>query len=201
MSEIVLYGARLSGHAHRVEALLRLLNLPYRMVPIDAVARKSPEFLAINALGQIPVIVDGDLTLSDSNAILVYLAKRYDPARRWLPEDPIGAAQVQRWLSIAAGEIKYGLSTARAIVRWQRDEDLAGAQKLGNRILGFMDSHLTGRAFLAAAHPTIADLSCYAYTARAPEGGISLEPYPAVRGWLARVEGMEGWLEMPRLEG
>lgn len=199
MPDILLYGAPLSGHSHRVEALLRLLQLPYRMIETDAIGRKKPEFLAINPLGQIPAIVDGELALADSAAILVYLAKRYDPDHRWLPDDPIGAARVQRWLAIAAGELKFGPATARAMTRWKREGDIAGARALADRLLHFMEEHLAERTWLAADHPTLAELACYAYIARAPEGGISLQPFRRVRAWLARVEDIPGFLPMPAL--
>ena len=80
--------------------------------------RGSPEFYRLNPLRQIPVLQDGDLTLADSNAILVYLAKRYGAGSGWLPEDPLAAAQVQRWLSIAAGEVRYGPALARMVTQW-----------------------------------------------------------------------------------
>ena len=99
--EMILHGTEFSGHAHRVELLLRMLDLPYRCVATPAAVRATPEFLALNPRGQIPVLQDGDLTLADSNAILVYLAKRYAPGSHWLPEEPVAAARVQRWLSIA----------------------------------------------------------------------------------------------------
>lgn len=197
MSNITLYGAPLSGHAHRVEALLRLLNLRYTYSVVDAETRKGAAFLSLNPLGQIPVLIDDGQVIADSAAILVYLAKRYDDARRWLPEDPVGAANVQRWLALAAGELRFGPATARAIRLWGRPGDLAAAQQVGQRLLQFMDRHLDGRRWLAAKWPTIADLACYAYVARAPEGGISLEPYPHVRAWLARLEEMPELPAMP----
>ncbi len=200
MSEILLYGASLSGHSHRVEALLCMLGLPYRLIETDGVARKQPDFLQVNALGQIPALVDGDVVLADSAAILVYLAKRYDRDGRWLPEDPVGAARVQRWLALAAGELRFGPATARAMLRWNRPGDLDAAQQIAARLFRFMEGHLAGRSWLAAEHPTIADLAFYAYTARAPEGRISLEPYPEVRAWLARVEALPGLPAMPQLQ-
>ena len=201
MSEpaIVLHGTKLSGHAHRVEMLLRMLGVSYVYREADAGVRRTPAFLALNPLGQIPVLEDGRLVLADSNAILVYLAQRYDPERRWLPETPEGAAHVQRWLSIAAGEVSFGPAAARAIALWNMrpDVDPVRAKVLAGRLFEFMDAHLSSRAFLAAAHATIADLACYGYVARAPEGGIGLEPYPAVQAWLGRVEALPGFEAMP----
>ena len=97
---IILHGTELSGHTHRVQLLLRMLGLPYQTQPAPAAVRSSPEFQKLNPLRQIPVLQDGDLTLADSNAILVYLAKRYAPGSQWLPEQPAAAAQVQRRLSV-----------------------------------------------------------------------------------------------------
>ena len=96
---IKLYGMALSGHCHRVHLFLSLLGLPFEQVNVDLMggAHKRPEFLAMNPFGQVPVIEDGDVTLADSNAILVYLEGRYAPGQ-WLPRDPVGAACVQRWL-------------------------------------------------------------------------------------------------------
>jgi glutathione S-transferase len=188
--EITLYGLKLSGHAHRVELLLELLGLPYRYVEADAEHRASPAFRAMNPLGQVPVLQDGDLTLADSNAILVYLARRYAPDGAWLPADPVGSARLQRWLSIAAGELRFGPAAARIIALFNPQADPKRAIAMADQIFPVMDAHLTGNAFLAAEHPTLADLACYAYTAHAPEGGVSLEPYPSIRTWLTRIEAL-----------
>ena len=104
----VLYGAEYSGHSHRVRLLLDMLRLSYRFESISAERRRTSEFLALNPLGQVPVLRDDGAVIADSNAILVYLALTYDAERRWLPADPLQAAQVQRWLSIAAGELRTG---------------------------------------------------------------------------------------------
>lgn len=202
---ITLYGTPPSGHAHRVELLLLMLGLPYRYVEASAPVRRSPEFLALNPLGQIPVLVDEDLVLPDSNAILVYLAKRYDESRSWLPQEPVAAARVQRWLSIAAGEVMYGPATARMALLWNMPGDPVRAAEIAGRLLRFMEGHIAqgdeaGRPYLAAAHPTIADLACYPYLARAPEGRIPLDDYPAVRAWLARVEALPRFKPMPVAE-
>jgi glutathione S-transferase len=178
---IVLHGTELSGHAHRVVLLLRMLGLPYRFVAAPPEVRRTPEFLKLNPLGQIPVLEDGPLVLADSNAIMVYLVRRYAPGSPLLPEEPVAAAQVQRWLSIAAGEVMHGCAIARAIKQFNAPMDHKQAVRIAERLLKFMEQHLAGRTYLAAEHPTLADLACYSYVAHVPEGGVSLEPYPSVR--------------------
>ena len=195
---ITLYGTPLSGHAHRVEAFLNILGLPYRYVDANAEVRKSETFLALNPFGQIPVLVDGDLILPDSVAILVYLADRYDGSGLWNPKAPEEAAQVQRWLSIAAGDLRFGPALARILTLWGGAGSLTDAQRIAERLLRFMDGHLAGRDWLAAERPTIADIACYAYVARAPEGRIPLDLYPAVRRWLERVEAIPALTPMPQ---
>jgi glutathione S-transferase len=195
---IVLHGTALSGHVHRVELLLRMLGLPYRFEESPLEVRRTPAFRALNPLGQIPVLQDGEVVLADSNAILVYLARRYGAGTGWLPEEPVAAAQVQRWLSIAAGELRHGPAQARMVTLWGRPGDPVAARAIAGDLLRFMDGHLAARRFLAGEQPTIADLACCGYVARAPEGRVSLEPYPAVRAWLERVEALPGFQPIPR---
>jgi glutathione S-transferase len=197
--QIVLHGTELSGHAHRVALLLRMLGLPYRFVAAPPEVRRTPEFLKLNPLGQIPVLEDGPLVLADSNAIMVYLVRRYAPGSPWLPEEPAAAAQVQRWLSIAAGEVMWGCAVARAIKHFNAPWDHGQAVRIADRLLRFMEQHLAGRTYLAAEHPTLADLACYSYVAHVPEGGVPLEPYPSVRAWLARVEALPQFVPLPDL--
>jgi len=189
----------LSGHVHRVELFLSLLGVPFERVNVDLAKaeHKSPGFLALNPFGQLPVIEDGDLVLADSNAILVYLATTYDAAGRWLPRDAVGAAKVQRWLSVAAGQLAHGPAVARVATVFGRPADQA-PRDAAARLFKLIESHLATQAFLAAPHPTIADLAMYAYTAHAPEGGVSLAPYPQLRAWLARIEALPGFIGLAR---
>ena len=194
---IRLHRMALSGHCHRIELFLSLLRLPYELVEVDvaAGAHKSPEFLRMNPFGQVPVIQDGDVTLADSNAILVYLQGRYAPGQ-WLPSDPRAAAQVQRWLSVAAGPLAFGAAAARVIQLFRRPDDPAAAIARANALLKVMDAELAARAFLVGDQPTIADIANYSYIAHAPEGNVSLEPYPHVRAWLQRIEALPGFVPM-----
>jgi len=189
-----LYGIPLSGHVHRVRLFLSILKLDYSFVEASM---QSPEVLKLNPLGQIPILEDGDIVLTDSNAILVYLAKTYAPNGSWLPEDALGAARVQKWFSIAAGELRYGPAMARAATLWKRPEDIAPAQAKAAKLLPFMNDELKQRLFLAGETPTLADLACYAYIKRAPEGGVSLEPYSAIQQWLERIEALPDFIAMP----
>ncbi len=194
-----LHRMALSGHCHRVELFLSLLRLPCELVDVDmaAGAHKKPDFLAMNCFGQVPVLEDGDVTLADSNAILVYLEGRYAPGQ-WLPREPFAAAQVQRWLSVAAGPLAFGAAAARVIVLFKRADDPAAAIARAHALLKVMDQELASRRFLVGDTPTLADIANYTYTAHAPEGNVSLEAYPNVRAWLARVEALPGFVPMLR---
>ena len=194
---ITLYRSLISGHAHRAELFLSLLGLPYTPVDIDLRAgqHKTPDYLKINPFGQVPAIDDNGTVVADSNAILVYLATKYGDAH-WLPRDAEGAARVQRWLSAAASEIAFGPATARLGKRFGAPVDMEAALRRSERLFRVMEGELHSRAFLAGDVVTIADVAAYSYIARAPEGDISLDPWPAVRAWLARIEALPGFLPM-----
>jgi glutathione S-transferase len=198
-NSIKLYNFPKSGHAHRIELMLSLLNLPTELVFVDLAkgAHKQPDFLALNPFGQVPVIDDNGTVIADSNAILVYLAKKYDNGN-WLPEEPAAAARVQRWLSVAAGPLAFGPAAARLVTvfgaAFNTDEVIARAHTL----LKVIDAELATAPFLAGSTPTIADIANYSYIAHAPEGNVSLEPYANVRSWLARIESLPGFVAMPR---
>ena len=195
-----LYRNAVSGHCHRVELFLSLLGLPFDSIDVDlaAKAHKLPAFLAMNPLGQVPVLRDEDLTLADSNAILVYLEGRYAPGE-WLPRDPVGAARVQRWLSLAAGPLAFGPSAARVVQLFKLPTDPSEAIARAEGLLQFMESELGRTPFLVGERATLADVAHYAYVARAPEGLVSLQPYPAIRAWLARIEALPGFVPMLKL--
>lgn len=200
MSTITLYRHPLSGHSHRVEALLSLLHLKANIVDVDLAngAHKQPEFLAKNRFGQVPVLEDGDVTLSDSNAILVYLASKYDSKGHWLPADDVGQAEVQQFLSLAAGKIAYGPAAARLVNVFGAGLDHQLAISTAHAVLSILDEHLNGRDWLVGTLPTIADIANYAYIAHAPEGDVSLQEYPQVRRWLANIEALPGFVGMQK---
>ena len=199
MQAIKLYNFPRSGHAHRVELMLSLLQLPTELIFVDLAKgeHKQPAYLAINSFGQVPAIDDGGVVLADSNAILVYLAQKYGNGR-WLPADPVGAAHVQRWLSAAAGPIAFGPAAARLVTVFGAQLNADEAITRAHNLLKVMDVELGKTPYLAGEEPTIADVSAYSYIAHAPEGNVSLDDYGNVRAWLARVEALPGFVGMPR---
>ena len=194
---IKLYRYPLSGHSHRVELFISLLGLPVELIDVDlaAGAQKAPAFLEMNPFGQVPVIQDGKLTLADANGILVYLASKYAD-EQWLPREPARAAAVQRWLSVAAGLVAFGPAAARLITVFQAPLNAEEVIGRANDLFAVMEKELQKSVFLVGDTATIADIANYSYIAHAPEGNISLAPYPNIRNWLARIEALPSFVPM-----
>ena len=187
----------LSGHAHRVRLFASLANINHEIIDVDLPngEHKQTTFKALNPNSQVPVIEDGDIVISDSNAILVYLAKKYAP--EFIPQAPELEAEVQKFLSLAAGELAFGPCAARLITVFNAPLDAEFTQVVSAKALSKLDSHMEGKEFLVNNHPSIADVAVYSYTAHAPEGGISLDPYPNVLRLLKNIEALPGFVAMP----
>ena len=196
---IRLYDFHLSGNAHKVRNQLSLLGVAHELVNVDLIEgeQRSSEFLALNPFGQVPVLVDGDVVLRDSSAILVYLGRKFGRGD-WLPVDAEGEARVQEWLATAASEVARGPAFARLITVFGADGDLVEAQERSHALLDIFDRHLAGHAFLAGDGPTIADVANYSYIALAPDGGVSLDPHAPVRAWIERLEKLPGFELAPQ---
>lgn len=191
-----LYHFPLSGHAHRARLFLSLIGADAEIVDLDLAAgeHKRESYLALNRFGQVPVLVDGTAVIADSNAILVYAAKKFGRTD-WLPEDAAGAAAVQRWLSVAAGQIAYGPAAARLITVFGAGFDPDEVIDRAHKVLEVLDAELEGREFvIGGTAPTIADVALYSYIARAPEGNVDLGGYANVGAWLRRIEALEGFV-------
>ncbi|MEM8813802.1 MAG: glutathione S-transferase [Pseudomonadota bacterium] len=195
---IKLYRHAKSGHCHRAELLMAFLGLPYEPVELDLAngAHKAPDYLAISPLGQVPAIDDNGVSLSDSNGIIVYLAEKYGVAGDWIGRTPEEKAEIQRWLSIAAGEVKNGPAAARLVTVFGARLDHEAAKAAAHALFKVMDAELDGKTFLVGERITLADIAGYSYVAHAPEGGVSLEPYPNIRAWLARIEAEPNFVAM-----
>ena len=193
---IQLHRHPLSGHSHRAQLALSLLGLGHELVDVDLMKgeHKAPGFIELSPFGQVPVLNDNGTIVFDSNAILVYLATKYDADRRWLPRDPKGQADVQAWLSVAAGQIAFGPAAARLITVFGakiNPEDVIGR---AHALLKVVEGQLATRAFLVGNTATLADIAGYSYISAAPEGNVDLSAYAHVRSWLARVEALPGFV-------
>ena len=191
-----LYDFHDSGNGYKVRLLLGQLGIPYECVEVDILTGKSrtPEFLAINVNGRVPVLeLEDGRHLAESNALLFYLAEGtpFLPAERW------ARAQVMQWMFFEQYSHEPNIATSRF---WLRHTDFDShrrrryAEKLkdGVAALQVMEKHLAGHAFFVAERYTIADIALYAYTHVADEGGFDLSPFPAIRAWLERVKAQPG---------
>jgi glutathione S-transferase len=196
-----LYDLELSGNCYKVRLYCSLLGLPLKLEPVDfsSGAHKKIPLIDKNPLGEIPVLEDGAKVLRDSQAILVYLARKFG-GDNWLPVDAAGMAEVISWLMVAENEIARGPNDARLHDKFGFKLDLSLAREKARRIIGLIEGHLANREWLAFERPTIADVACMPYVALSPEGGISLKTYPRITGWIERIKALPGFVGMPGLQ-
>ncbi|TCJ87387.1 glutathione S-transferase family protein [Cocleimonas flava] len=196
---IKFYRFEASGHCHRVQLMTSLLDLPYEIIELNRDGSNRPDdYLETSPFGQVPVIDDNGVKLADSNAILVYLVKKYKDGHAWLPESAEQAARTQRWLSIAAGELASGPAAARFSNLYKVEIDFEAVEKKTHALLGMINNTLSQHDFLIGDEITIADIACYTYVAHAPEGDISLESYANIKAWLAKIEAMPRFVAMKK---
>lgn len=193
-----LYDLELSGNCYKVRLFAALANIELEIVPVDFLGgeHKRPPLTGLNPWGELPILVDGERVLRDSQAILVYLAGTYGGAA-WWPAEAHLQAEIVQWLSTAANEIQHGPASARLVDKFGYAIDKAGTLAKAARILSLLDAHLAERDWLALSRPTIADCAVFPYVALAPEGGIELAPYPNILRWIERIKRLPGYLAMP----
>jgi glutathione S-transferase len=193
-----LYDFTLSGNCYKVRLFLSLLGLDYMPINVDLKGgeHKRAPFLQLNPLGQVPVLIDGDVVIRDSQAVLVYLARRYS-REDWLPMDAASMGKVTEWLETAAIEIANILAAARRHYLFGANVDIELLEKQAHVLLKLIDAHLAKRPWLALDHPTIADLACFPYIALAGDAKISLEAYPHIGTWMERIKQLPGFIVMP----
>jgi glutathione S-transferase len=201
-----LYDYILNDDCYKVRILLAMLQLQYKAEKINVHPgedHKSAAFLALNPLGSIPLLVDDDLVVRDAQAILTYLAIKYDASRKWLPTDAASAGKIAMWLAFAGSEVSF-LSRARAHALFGSEPglDLIACRDRARAATEILDDHLAegeiaGRQWIATDGPTIADVAMFPPLAMAAESGLALEPYPAVWRWIARFKRLPNFVVMP----
>jgi glutathione S-transferase len=197
---ITLYDSRLSGNGWKVRLLLNQLGIPYARHSLNLAQgeAKAPEFLRLNPLARIPVLVLEDGTpIRESNAILLFLAQ----GTSYLPENAVERAQVMQWLFFEQydhlryfARPRYLVSIAK--VAEQFAAEIESLRQMGQKALVALEAQLGETPFLAGAAYTIADIALYPYTSMAEMGGYDLKPFPAVQAWLQRVRMQPGFITL-----
>lgn len=200
---MILYDYVLSPNCYKARLMAALTGQKLETQALDVYpgdAHRQPEFLAMNPAGTLPVLQQGDLTLTDSAAILVYLAKLAGGA--WMGDDtPADAARLQNWLAFAQ-RLSDSLGQARLHDMLNAPLDIDAARADGVVCLrqleaALFEAHLAGHAFLLGDQPSIADIACFPHVALAGDGGVSIDAYPAIRLWMRAVRALAGFVEMP----
>ncbi len=197
---LTLYSSQSSGNSYKVRLLLAKLHRAFRLVEVDIFAgeNRTPEFLAMNPEGRVPLLAVDGRHLSESNAILFYLARD----TRFLPDDPLDVAETLRWMFFEQNSHEPGIAAARfwlRQVRGGRDlrtHDVDRWMEEGYAALKTMERHLSKHAFFVGDTVTVADIALYAHTHMAEEGEFSLEGFPAVRCWLRRMAALPDHVDM-----
>ncbi len=198
-----LYDYVLSPSCYKVRLMAAILGIKLEIRPVDfhpGAEHRGPALLALNPAGSIPILEDGDLVLTESSAMLAYLAA--DAAPEWLGHgSPRETARVQQWLSFSH-RLTANLGGARLHEMLLRPGDIKALRVQGIAALreleaGLFEQGERGMQFLAANRATIADIACFPYVALAPDGGISLDPYPLIRLWMRAIRSLPGFIEMP----
>jgi glutathione S-transferase len=195
---IRLYDYELSGSCYKVRLLMNILGLRFEIVPVDFVNKehKTDKYLALNPFGELPILEDGSLRLRDAQAILVYLALKYDPHNKWYPDEASARGPISQWLATGGGEL-MNVSGARLVKALNYPLDLDKLHASAHRVFAIMNDYLASHAFLALDHPTIADIACFPYSALANEAGIDISPYPHLVNWVVRMRQIPGFVPMP----
>lgn len=196
---VQLHGHLSSGNAYKPWLLLTLLGRSFDHVPTGFFEEtKTKEFRALNPNGKVPVLVDGDFVLAESNAILCYLAE----GTPWMPTEPRAKALVMQWLFFEQYSHEPYVSTMRAILHFQdpspeRDALVESKRASAEHALAVMDAHVADRDWFVGGGPTVADLALFPYTATAEEGTLDLGPFPNILSWLGRVRALPGFVAQP----
>lgn len=200
-----LYDYVLSGSCYKVRLLAAFLEVSYETVAVDFYPgneHKQSDFLAVNPAGTLPVLIDEVVVLTETQAILAYLASTHDASGRWFPKDDAAMlAGVMQWLAFSS-RLTDTAGAARLHDMLNRELDVDAARRGAIKAFRELEAHLTDRrfdggTFLVGDHPTIADVACFAYTALSPDGGIEHDDFPAIRNWLYAIRSLDRFITMP----
>jgi len=204
MAELMLHDYELDEQCYKVRLLLGVLARRYRRVSVDVYPGREQcgaRYLRLNPLGALPILTEGEFVLYGAEAILAYLARKYDPSRSWLPDEPALFGEVAQWLAFAGIELRAAsLARLRALLETGTDDsDNVGAARRAFRL---MDDHMTKRElddarWFVGNAATIADIAMFPAIALSRDFGVDHDEYPALRRWMANVRTIPGFATMP----
>jgi len=195
-NSFVVFGHRESGHSYKVCLFLTLAKIPYDYVGVDVLkplAERPPEFRAVSRFGEVPVLIHGDLRISQSNAILLYLASL---TGRFAGNDPRSLAAIHEWLFWEMSRLNLGVANLRFALRFEPDtpaDTVALYRTRAEDAMARLDQQVARSRFITGEALTIADLSCCGYLFWASQAGLDLAHYPAVARWLKDIAAQDGW--------
>ena len=194
-----LYDHPLSGNCYKARLLLSHLGVEYEKIRVELFEgeHKSESFTKLNPNQKIPVLIDGDYTIWESNAVVLYIAKKFSP-NSYFPEDPMGFGTTIQWTVFGKTSIDPFLAVSRYYLKFLGDGNydkgvLETLQQQGRNSLRIMDGHLSSNDFLAGGY-SVADMCCYPYILLADEGGVDIAEFPNVERWCRSIEGQKGYI-------
>lgn len=204
MSALSLYNHDLDENCYRVRLMLSFLGMDHETIAVDMIPgaeEKSPPMLALNPLGTLPIIRDGDVVLHGTEAILSYLARAYDQAGRWLPLEARAYGHVSKWLNFSSAVLQQAVEARKTAV-FGLPGDLEAMKRVARDAFRIMDDHMTlqqfeGAEWFVGSDPTIADVALLPSFALSRDFGIDHDEFPALRRWLRRFRTIKGFKTMP----
>ncbi len=203
--KVTFYNYVLSGNCYKFRLLANMLSVQYESVAVDfhpGLEHKSESYLRLNPAGTLPILQIDDQIITETQAMLVWLAQHHDPTNSWLPtDDPDHLVAIMQWLAFSS-RLTATVGELRLHAMLNKHIDVSTIQTASKAALRELESHLTeqalrGDAWLVADVPTIADIACFPYAALAPDAGIEHDDFPAIRNWLYAVRSLEGFITMP----
>lgn len=195
---IKLYDVDPSGSCYKIRLLLNILKIPYERISLDTASKEQ-------RVGQVPkqptfdgypALEDGDFSFWKTQAILVYIARKYDKSNTWFPDTPEAMGQILQWLAVGDHEVVM-TAGRRSVKVFNAPTDPQKLQSWVAATFRNLDDHLSDREFLALEHPTIGDIACLPYVAMAGDGGVPLKPYANLSRWIGRMRHIPGFIPMP----
>ena len=204
MSKLKLYDHIESQNGYKVRLALSNLKIDYDWISVDLKGgeQKQDWFLKLNPNGKVPTLAGDDFSIWESNAILLYLGRKFAPqvSNNLIPQDIKKLGTMLEWIMFEATTLSRHISGARFLTKFMPPEklnkdELQKYRKDAKRALKIINEHLSKNNFLVGDY-SMADISCYVQIFTAPEGEVSLTEFQNIQAWMKKIESQPGYVEM-----